>query len=970
MTNPTKTKDFNLLKLLSWYISIFVPQLDRGYAVMNPSEADSKYIRHHNPLTTELIAQSFQGGNRRLPINGSYVSFPLSIAVTPQHTNGTATHFAIDVDHGGLPMMKKVLHYIESIGLWGFAQLGKSTDQHSGGHIYVPVLQPMTADLLHDLAKLICDHLEIKGETYPTNRDLRLPLMPHLRAPGGSTRFPLLLPGGKMINADDPIRALAALQEVLVRNTHEQIMEAHQKLQPEKPKPEPTKKSPLHKSKARPHNVGSVIRWFNDNHSLESMLRDAGMKDPRHCPFHEDKNPSLSIWEHTKTGHHVCSCKSRDSNCPASKEHYWDAFNIYCYTNKLTQKEAVKQLVKENNLGQKQIMQTTSIQSPKQSPLESQTKNHDRFVKSKREELKEKLEEAAKHPRRVSVFKGVPGIGKTTAGTNLANMLHMSGKTVAIVASDHRIAQEEWAPVLSDAFVWKPKTKLCTCYDQEYLKLLSLLGYTLPKCKEECAYQEQYEQRKGKITIYQHNHLHLNNGELLIHSDVIIIDESIFDSLLEERHATQTAIVTLLNKARNITPIDPALLLIQAFDHASQAARKKGKMLLGQEVISLLAETMGGIDKLQDAVKQAKSSSLANPRPLGPKEIPENLMPQFFGKMLEALEHDLENPKKNGLLSWAQVQGKWCWSWYKRHTLLGKLEGRLDSPAVLLLDGSANEAVYKKFLSPWEVKQIEIDIPLSPMTTIIQAPTLPSTRRIVHDNNLQERTTRHIAHICNELNLTLDGGITYQDFVPKCKEVFEGKWLYYGNQRGTNALADSSTIALVASPTAPPNAILRKASALYSNEELLDSTWKKVATGYYKAKDPRLEAVNRLHGIEELNQSLHRSRPILATEPTTILVCSPWPLSELNIVPDITVTQTAHGNSSELKQAIEKYKKRKAERGGGKLSLCNKTVDFKTGVKNTHVISSVLKSPPKLQSPPPLSTSCEVHKEARNRGAP
>ena len=946
--------------LLQWFLCVFVPEPKRGYAVMNPPEANHKYSRKNSTVTPQMLADSFNGETRRLQINNTWQSFPLSLAVVPEHREGWAMAAILDVDEGGQEAVERVLACCKKHKVWAFAQLGQS-NKHNGGHIYIPSTVPLPTGLLQDLAQRIKHEAGIEGEAYPCNADLRLPLQVHLQAPDGPVRFPLMLQNGETIDATDPWNALATLKEKWSSNSTEAITEANNKLSSCcSSLPSPSKNTiPTHKSKVVPDSPDSIINWYNSHHDLQSSLRTKGMqvKGPGayHCPYHDDKHPSFVVWRHHRTEQLVGRCFSEHSNCPAELEEgrYLDPFGLYCLDHNLDPKEAVKQIAQEADLGQKRSFKIETPPSP--SPTEKAIKEHQKTVIQLRGVLSHEIHVAIDNRGEVTVLRVTPGGGKTFQTAAAANQIHEQGKSVAIVAPSHNVALSEWAPHLKDPFIWKPRLEICTCYPKEYLQRLANQGYTLPKCKPGCAYKEQYDQRQGRIAIYQHNHLHLNNGQLLAGYDVIIIDESPLSSFLQESTASQTDLHNLTNRIEGTDQHDPSLPLLRALLKTTHQARQTSERLQGQALIDQLAIHFGSMEQLLKAINQAEDSPFAKTHTVAPQKEPSQLHRQFFGKMLSALKHDAENPAFNPLLSWTQVKNVWCWCWHERHQMLQALQGRIDSPAILVLDGSAKEQTNNKLFSPWPTHQVSLDIPLSPAARIIQCPTMASTRQIIYDEAQTRRTIRTLANICNNLDLFLDGGVTYLDLAEEFEKAFGGPWLYYGGQRGSNALLETSTIALVASPTTPPDAIERKTMALYSDEAQLDTTSEKKCVGYYKYNDPRLEEISQLHGLEELYQSLHRARPILSTEPTTILVASPWPLDELGITPHQIITQTPHGNSLEVRQALDLYQERLACRGGGQEASCKKIDQFNTGVKPGFISSSVLNWPKKLQRPPPIS---------------
>ncbi|HSH80550.1 MAG TPA: hypothetical protein VLA19_18630, partial [Herpetosiphonaceae bacterium] len=346
-------------ELLTWYLATFVPDPERGYALMNSASAQHKYTRKGEALKTELIGGGLSGATRRPRATG-WTAIPLSVACVPAHRDGWALAAAIDIDAGGAAAVQRALAVCADYGLWAFAQLGTSAE-HDGGHVYIPVDKPAAASLLQDLAARVQACAGVPGEAYPNgDHDLRLPLMLHLRAPGGPKRFPLLLQSGELVDVTDPWAALATLHTRWRPNTLEELTAAVGRL----PALSITNPQKLHKSKVNPQNGASVIRWFNDNHDLTDLLSSIGVRGADRlgavrCPWHGDRNPSLVIWRHHGTGHLVCRCYSQRSGCPAAEPRYWDAFNVYCEIEGLSPSDAVKRLADEHGLGRRRELRTT-----------------------------------------------------------------------------------------------------------------------------------------------------------------------------------------------------------------------------------------------------------------------------------------------------------------------------------------------------------------------------------------------------------------------------------------------------------------------------------------------------------------------------------------------------------------------------------------------------------------------------------
>jgi hypothetical protein len=201
-----------------WLHRILVHDPATSFAWMQPTSLSNKYARkkqNPQPLTWQVLRTALFGELHHPWVHERLrpIAMPLSIAARPEGTDGYARFAAIDVDFGGIDAVRSCLHTCASVGLRAFGQLSEG-EKHVGGHVYIVASAPMQAALLADLARRVQAASGVVGEAYPNGHDLRLPLMLHLRAPGGPRRFPLVLQSGELIDTSDPFRAVAQLQQV------------------------------------------------------------------------------------------------------------------------------------------------------------------------------------------------------------------------------------------------------------------------------------------------------------------------------------------------------------------------------------------------------------------------------------------------------------------------------------------------------------------------------------------------------------------------------------------------------------------------------------------------------------------------------------------------------------------------------------------------------------------------------------
>ncbi len=469
--------------LLTWFFQKFVPESDSPFAWMNPPAHPHKYVKAKKKITIQILRQCFDNDTRYTRIDGAYVPAICSVAVTPQSSTNHATMIAIDIDHAQIPAMIHILNDLHAQGLWAFVQLSHSP-KHTGGHLYIPIDCPVTSSILKSTADQILrkySHM-IEGDTYPQNRDLRLPLMMHLHALDGPTRYPLLFANKEIIHTEDPYKALADLKHRWTENAYERVRLF---ADPQAKDQIPTVKKipPRHPSQVQPENSKSIIRYFNATHPLEELLHTSlPIGKAITCPWHDDQYPSLATWQ-MSDGTHVCKCLSTQSDCPAASVPYWDAFNIYCHENQYTPQDAMMKIRKDHKLGKKRTMRIKDHPTKIQYTQEDVCA-HQHLLQETRTALVQTLNIAANQPNTLTIIKGTPGLGKTHSAAQMALEQYAMGRQVAIVAPSHTIAQEEWQPRLNNrGFVWKSRLELCACYNPNYLKKLVDNHYTLPHCQ-------------------------------------------------------------------------------------------------------------------------------------------------------------------------------------------------------------------------------------------------------------------------------------------------------------------------------------------------------------------------------------------------------------------------------------------------------------------------------------------------------
>lgn len=904
LVSDQSNTDFSTDQLLDWYMKTFVASPDHGYALMNPPGHEAKYIRRNEPITAAMIKGALYGETRRTKAKKEWLTAQYSYAVVPQTASKAAQArvIALDIDHGGKEALAAVLGTCREFGVWAFAQVSEST-QHKGGHIWIICDQWQPAPMLANIGARLALAAGVEAEVYPKNVEIRLPLMPHLRAPRGTKRYPLIFQSGEIVDGSKPWPALAALHDQAQTTTTEQLTIMLEKLPP---LPVGGGDRPRHASKVVGSSKLSVIGWFNANFSIQHMIENAGatIDSDRDrvicCPYHDDQTPSLGIFRHSENDKQVCGCFSQSSGCPVQitpEKPYFDAFDLYKLREKLSTSDAVKKLVTDHELGQKR--EFTAVENPQAQPIDPTIDpmiEHEKLITQARGQLVDQLLAASDRSGEVTIIRATPGLGKTHAAGELANKLQAQGKTVAICAPTLAVAENEWLPRLKNGHVWRSKLDICTCEEKGYLQACIKFGFSYPRCKDPaCPYATQKQKAHGKVIIYQHAHLALTEFAQV---DAIIVDESPMAALLPEHTLTNGVIAGFLRRHPN----DASAPLLQAMLAVARDLPESMTDVHGPDLVAAIEAQLDGWT-IDDALSRAMRSKFNVDQPAPPQTL-EAMAPQFLANLLTMLDTN------RSALSFGRsaVAGKHAFVWHSRRIAALDAYNSLIKPSIIVLDGSAIESMARDLYSPWPTNFVDIDCPVSPMVQISQISCTSSTRHVVKDQARLESLARNVAMVANRLELVIDGGITYQAATSTMQRMLGGQWLHYGGQRGSNDLADASCIAVVCSPTTPPAALERKARALWPD---VLCTWQKQGgRGEYIADDPRLQSMNQTHALEELRQSVYRARPLTAQKPTNLLIFTPWDLQSINIEPNRTISEIPYHKSLEATNAAQIYQDR------------------------------------------------------------
>ncbi len=306
---------------LSFFRHAFLRHQPRRYAVMQPAGADRKYSEYNGSLSDNQISAHLEGRT--------------TYAVPYGHA-GLGHLLALDIDAGAPAAVIALLWACEQRRLWAFAQYDEQTKR---GYVYVPFDDQANLERL----KLLGDDLirQIQGDDWQidnraTEADTRLPLARHRHT---GRRGTLVVNRARLDLDSDPDGALDELISAYQENPTDQL--------PALP-PKPTNK-PTSQQASRPAGPGYSIQDFNRDHDLNDLLTSYGAKLAKghgrrlfFCPFHDDRNASLSVYRN-REGKTVCHCKSTHSGCKLSQRH-GDAFYVYCIGEELTEQQALRRL--------------------------------------------------------------------------------------------------------------------------------------------------------------------------------------------------------------------------------------------------------------------------------------------------------------------------------------------------------------------------------------------------------------------------------------------------------------------------------------------------------------------------------------------------------------------------------------------------------------------------------------------------
>lgn len=309
------------------------------HALMRGPQADRKYTEYHRPITDQQIVAHLRG--------------QITLAAPMIGPDGLAQAAALDVDAGGVAALRRALDTAQADG-WTAYAITSTNDDHDGGHLWVHLDTPTTPDRARLLAQNIAEAAQVQAETYPTRKQLRLPLGVHRWS---NQRGMLLLQDGTTIDLDSGDEAIAqalSLIAALPRNRANRLPEIAIQ-----PKPA---RSPHTHPTTRQKPVGSArdaIQAYNQATDLIGLLESYGGRIAQrvsgggvlmHCPCgghsHGDRRPSLEIKpaRSARYGRYIAVGYSSSCQFYTERGQVFAPFDVLCRLEGLTNVEALKQI--------------------------------------------------------------------------------------------------------------------------------------------------------------------------------------------------------------------------------------------------------------------------------------------------------------------------------------------------------------------------------------------------------------------------------------------------------------------------------------------------------------------------------------------------------------------------------------------------------------------------------------------------
>ncbi len=319
--------------------ALYLRHEPQRHAQMRGPQADRKYTEYRQPITDTQIAAHLDGR--------------ITLAAPMIGSDGLAQAAALDVDSGGTAVLKQALEAAHILG-WTAYAITSTNDEHDGGHIWIHLDSPTTPNRARLLAQKIAATAEIEAETYPTRKQLRLPLGVH-RWTG--KRGTLLLQDGTAVDLDSGDDATDQALEVIASlptNSAERLPELAPPAQPAR-----SSHTPPTTRQNVPGSAKDAITAYNQATDLISLLESYGGRIAErisgggvlmHCPCgrhsHGDRRPSLAIRPARSSRYGRYVAHGYSTNCQFYTEHgqVMAPFDVRCKLDSVSPVEALKQI--------------------------------------------------------------------------------------------------------------------------------------------------------------------------------------------------------------------------------------------------------------------------------------------------------------------------------------------------------------------------------------------------------------------------------------------------------------------------------------------------------------------------------------------------------------------------------------------------------------------------------------------------
>lgn len=537
-------------------------------------------------------------------------------------------------------------------------------------------------------------------------------------------------------------------------------------------------------------------------------------------------------------------------------------------------------------------------------------------------------------PTHALLVRGVPGLGKTTLGVQLAEYAAHIGHVRHILYAGPR--RDLWGDLCEKIespdlwYNWLPRQQdehnpeLTTCFHAQAMNRWLARGYeAMDFCANPricgwdfinggCPYHQQKE-TEAQIIFGQHQHLALGHP-LMKRFRLLIVDENPLSAFL--RHWQIPGKFVLPSGMELVSPLTDLV-------HHLEILTTSGLFTLtGRELI----DRLGGADEVLGALGDAGNIALdavVMPPMLASTGEVERAQYTHLPSLLNLLKREATAAKSGGdYVSRIMVRPGALWL-ALRHNLTEHARGK----PMVILDATGSTALYEAMLGR-EVQTVNPHIKMQ--GRVFQVMDRTNTLGSVREEDARTRVRTTVDEIVARYEYKAPVVITHK----KLEDAFAGYQTghFYG-MRGTNRFETCDAIFIVGAPIPPPDELEQIAAMLYfSRMKPFDTSWTETdvpimrpedeAEGWaYQVSghwaDPELQALVWQYREAEIVQAAHRARP--AIRPVDVWLLTNIPLDEFT--PTITtirqVLNTPPGVRPFVWLAVRDWALRHAEEHGG-----------------------------------------------------